>query len=205
MKRIVFFILSFAFILDVSAQNLPNSEKWVAKINNSYNKIQLEKVVKDSLIKCLRDVSVPRSQRVRNTNVNSLTYLYILCAKIETETDLECLPDTSSIYPFLKIDTTRLPYDAILYKKKKYWGNLHLYSGISDLEQIEDLDRNSRKRRSNLYEYILKQEPETIFYVDNFIGYFWYTKDNKIFVYRPSWGDITEADTFIHNYHKKEK
>ena len=162
MKKHVFFcLLLFGFLaLHTEAQTLLNNRYWVKKVDSGYDKEYLDKVVKDTLSVRLKNAYF-LSSKVKKENINRLTYLYIFRANIDL--DFKSFPDNKSIYPFIKIDTTSLPYNVIIFKKKKYWGKLFLDKDFSDLEQMDDLDGNNKKIESRLYEFILEQKPKTLF------------------------------------------
>jgi len=195
-----FLVLIFLTSL-VKAQSVSNTSYWVANLNKSYNKDFLIKVVKDSLRKCLQDNYLPL--RFQKEDIDKLSYLYFFCAKIKSE--VKEFTDTSSIYPYIMIDTTRLPFDVFLSKRNgNYWGRIHFDKGFSFLEQVSELDKHSRQKLSDLSRFIINQSPNIVFYVDNFGDFIWYTRADKIMIYRRTWKDITEADVFIHQFYNKE-
>ena len=178
----------------------------VNKLSRNIDLKKTEKMMKDSLEKLLK-IKTDLHMEIKNQDLSKLTFKCVFANTLQERAVV--FSDTTSIYPYIEQDTTlHQPYQVLIFKKKKFWGQLSFEENntLNFKPAIEFENDRFDKKSVGLYERILDEKPELIFYVDYFgTNPIWYTKSNKIFVLFDYHNyHIIEADEYIHRYHTNE-
>ena len=121
--------------------------------------------------------------------------------KLDSEAFLYTFKD--NIYKFLRWDTIRPLCRAAVFEGKKLSGSLFFFHQTY-FEPSYDIDENSLEAAKQYWASLLVLKGELFFKVEGFGEIIWFIRNNQIFVYRPSFPDLYEANEFIHKFYTEE-